>query len=478
MSRPVPRATKIVATLGPASSSPEVLERMIHAGVDVVRVNFSHGTAAAHTETVAMVRKIAEQCAKGVGVLADLQGPKIRIGKFAEGKIMLEPGMPFAFDIDCALGDLTQVGLDYKELVNDVRAGDTLLLNDGRMVMKVDRVGSSRIDCTVVVGGVLSDRKGINRQGGGLSAPALTAKDMDDIRTATAFGADFIAVSFPKNASDMYMARELTRAAGGKALMIAKIERVEAIDNLEEILKASDGIMVARGDLAVEVGDATVPALQKKMIRLAREHNRLTITATQMMESMIEAPIPTRAEVSDVANAVLDGTDAVMLSAETAAGKYPVETIEAMARVCFEADRSQGARLDSEFLHRTFTRIDQSIAMSALFVASHLKVKAIAALTQSGSTALWASRIDSGVPVYALTPEEGSRRRMCLYREVHPLMMRYESADRELLLREAEELLLREGVVEKGDLLVITIGEPIGKSGGTNTMKIVRVGEH
>ncbi len=478
MSRPVPRATKIVATLGPASSSAEVLERMIRAGVDVVRVNFSHGTAAAHTDTVGLVRRIAEQCGRSLGVLADLQGPKIRIGKFAEGRVTLEVGARFSFDIDCVLGDATQVGLDYKELVNDVRAGDTLLLNDGRMVMMVDKVGSSRIDCTVTVGGVLSDRKGINRQGGGLSAPALTAKDMEDIRTATAFGADFIAVSFPKNAADMYMARELTRASGGRPLMIAKIERFEAIDNLEEILKASDGIMVARGDLAVEVGDAAVPALQKKMIRMAREFNKLTITATQMMESMIEAPVPTRAEVSDVANAVLDGTDAVMLSAETAAGHYPVETIEAMARVCIEADRFQNTRLDADLLNRTYTRVDQTVAMSALFVASHLKVKAIAALTQSGSTALWASRVDSGVPVYALTPEEGSRRRMCLYREVHPLMLRYEAVDREALLREAEELLLREGVVEKGDLLVITIGEPIGKSGGTNTLKIVRVGEH
>jgi pyruvate kinase len=451
---------------------------MIRAGVDVVRVNFSHGTAVAHTDTVGLVRRIAEQCGRSLGVLADLQGPKIRIGKFAEGRVTLEVGARFSFDIDCVLGDATQVGLDYKELVNDVRAGDTLLLNDGRMVMMVDKVGSSRIDCTVTVGGVLSDRKGINRQGGGLSAPALTAKDMEDIRTATAFGADFIAVSFPKNAADMYMARELTRASGGRPLMIAKIERFEAIDNLEEILKASDGIMVARGDLAVEVGDAAVPALQKKMIRMAREFNKLTITATQMMESMIEAPVPTRAEVSDVANAVLDGTDAVMLSAETAAGHYPVETIEAMARVCIEADRFQNTRLDADLLNRTYTRVDQTVAMSALFVASHLKVKAIAALTQSGSTALWASRVDSGVPVYALTPEEGSRRRMCLYREVHPLMLRYEAVDREALLREAEELLLREGVVEKGDLLVITIGEPIGKSGGTNTLKIVRVGEH
>jgi pyruvate kinase len=274
-------------------------------------------------------------------------------------------------------------------------------------------VTATTIECTVTMRGELSNRKGINRQGGGLSAPALTAKDMDDIKTAVAFQADFVAVSFPKNAADMYMARELMRASGGKALMIAKIERYEAIDNLEEILKASDGIMVARGDLAVEVGDAAVPALQKRMIRMARELNKLTITATQMMESMIESPVPTRAEVSDVANAVLDGTDAVMLSAETAAGKYPIETIESMHRICYEADRHQSIALNSEFLNRPFARVDQSIALSALFVAFHLEVKAIVALTQSGSTALWMSRIDSGVPIYALTPEERTRRRLC-----------------------------------------------------------------
>jgi len=293
-----------------------------------------------------------------------------------------------------------------------------------------------------------------------------------------AFEADFIAVSFPKNAPDMYMARELMRAAGGHALMIAKIERFEAIGNLEEILKASDGIMVARGDLAVEVGDAAVPALQKRMIRLAKEHNKFAITATQMMESMIESPVPTRAEVSDVANAVLDGTDAVMLSAETAAGKYPVETIESMVRICVEADKSQSVPLDSEFLNRTFSRIDQSIAMSALFVAHHMQIKAIVALTQSGSTALWMSRLDSGVPIYALTPEERSRRRMTLYREVHPVLLQYKSVEREALLLEAEQTLVAAGLVAKGDRIIITIGEPIGKSGGTNTMKIVTVGEH
>lgn len=478
MFTPAPRATKIVATLGPASSSPEVLERMLRAGVDVVRVNFSHGSAEEHTRIVNLVRQTAERIGRGVGVLADLQGPKIRVGKFADGKIELADGDRFVFDIDCDLGDQSRVGLDYPDLVNDVKPGDTLLLNDGRMMMKVERTTSRTIECTVTQGGTLSNRKGINRQGGGLSAPALTAKDMDDIKTAVSLQADFVAVSFPKNAADMYMARELMRAAGGRALMIAKIERFEAIGNLEEIVKASDGIMVARGDLAVEVGDAAVPALQKRMIRMAKELNRVTITATQMMESMIEAPVPTRAEVSDVANAVLDGTDAVMLSAETAAGKYPVETIEAMARVCVEADRSEIVSFDAAFLHRTFTRIDQSIAMSALFVAHHMKVKAVVALTESGSTALWMSRLDSGVPIYALTSSEASRRRMCLYREVHPLLMAHHAEEREALLLEAEQKLLDAGIVEKGDLIVLTIGEPIGKAGGTNTLKLVRVGEH
>ncbi|MEI7443580.1 MAG: pyruvate kinase [Burkholderiales bacterium] len=474
----MPRATKIVATLGPSSTDPAVLEKMILSGVNVVRVNFSHGTADEHTAVVERVREVAVRLGRDIGVLADLQGPKIRIGKFAAGKVTLVEGDRFTFDVDCELGDETRVGLDYKDLVHDVKRGDTLLLNDGRMIMVVDRVTDRTIECTVTLGGVLSNRKGINRQGGGLSAPALTAKDMDDIKTAVRFEADFVAVSFPKNASDMYMARELVRAAGGKALMIAKIERYEAIGALEEILKASDGIMVARGDLAVEVGDAAVPALQKRMIRMAKDLNKLTITATQMMESMIESPVPTRAEVSDVANAVLDGTDAVMLSAETAAGRYPVETVAAMARVCDEADRSGSFSLDKEFLNRTFGRIDQAIAMAALFTAVHMKVKAIAALTQSGSTALWMSRLDSGVPIYALTPEEGSRRRMSLYREVQPVLMTYQASDRESLLLEVEQKLLDLGVVQKGDLVLMTIGTPIGKSGGTNTLKIVRIGDH
>ncbi|WP_323002931.1 pyruvate kinase [Denitromonas sp.] len=472
------RHTKIVATLGPASSDPTVLESMVHAGVDVVRMNFSHGTPEDHIARANAIREVSARTRRPVGILADLQGPKIRVGKFADGKVTLKKDAAFILDATCELGDEHRVGLDYPDLPGDVGPGDVLLLDDGRLKLGVEKVVGSAIHCKVRVGGLLSNNKGINRQGGGLSAPALTAKDMDDVRTAAKIGVDFIAVSFPKSAADMYMARQLMRAAGGKALLIAKIERTEAVTNLEEILDASDGIMVARGDLAVEVGDAAVPALQKKMIRAAREKNKLTITATQMMESMITSPVPTRAEVSDVANAVLDGTDAVMLSAETAAGSFPVEVVEAMSRVCLEAEKSSEVTLDRDVLNRTFTRIDQSIAMAAIWTAHHLKVKAIAALTQTGSTALWMSRMNSGVPIYALTPEKSARNQMTLYREVYPLLMSQPHQDRDMLLWEAERILIDQGVVTYGDLIVLTIGEPIGSAGGTNTLKIVKVGEH
>jgi pyruvate kinase len=474
----MPRHTKIVATLGPASSDPETLARMVHAGIDVVRMNFSHGTAEDHVARAATIREASIRAGRPVGILADLQGPKIRVGKFRAGRVTLMRDAHFILDAACELGDDDRVGLDYRDLPRDVRAGDMLLLDDGRIKLEVERVVGSEIHTTVRVGGELSNNKGINRKGGGLSAPALTAKDMEDIRTAANMGAAFLAVSFPKSAADMYMARQLMRAAGGKALLIAKIERTEAVANLEEILDASDGIMVARGDLAVEVGDATVPALQKRMIRAARERNKLTITATQMMESMINSPVPTRAEVSDVANAVLDGTDAVMLSAETASGSFPVDVVDAMSRVCLEAEKSVEVTLDRDVLNRVFTQIDQSIAMAAIWTAYHLKVKAIASLTQTGSTALWMSRLNGGVPIYALTPDPVAHNQMTLYREVYPLLMSQTHQDRDLLLYEAEQLLLDRGVVERGDLIALTIGEPIGSSGGTNTLKIVRVGEH
>lgn len=474
----MPRATKIVATLGPASSSPEILGAMMRAGVDVVRLNFSHGQAQDHIDRAQLVRKVAQDMGKEVAIMADLQGPKIRVGKFEGGKTILVPGQKFILDAQVSLGNNERAGLDYKELPRDVKPGDTLLLNDGLLRLRVDAVKGDAVDTTVVIGGELSNNKGINKAGGGLTAPALTAKDMEDIKTAMSFQCEYLAVSFPKNATDMEMARQLANVAGEpwkhKPALIAKIERSEAIPQLENILKASDGIMVARGDLAVEVGNAAVPALQKRMIKLAREMDRVVITATQMMESMIVNPVPTRAEVSDVANAVLDGTDAVMLSAETAAGKYPVETVEIMASVCIEAELAEQVSLDTDFRNKTFGRIDQTIAMGALFTAHHLGCKAIVALTESGSTALWMSRYKVHVPIFALTSQIRTQRKMGLYRNVHPLLMPLVE-DREQALREAEKVLTERGVLRPGDTYAITCGEPMGYPGGTNMLKVCEV---
>ena len=473
------RATKIVATLGPASSDPALLEEMIRAGVNVVRLNFSHGKAQDHIDRAALVREAAKRAGREVAIMADLQGPKIRVGKFAEGKVFLEPGQKFVLDAArTELGDIDAVGLDYKSLPREVKAGDVLLLNDGLIVITVDAIKGDAIHTTVKLGGELSNDKGINKQGGGLTAPALTGKDMEDIRTAMAFRADYVAVSFPKSATDMEMARQLCLVAAAEFNhmpdLIAKIERAEAIPKLEEILLASDGIMVARGDLAVEVGNAAVPALQKRMIKLAREHDKVVITATQMMESMITNPVPTRAEVSDVANAVLDGTDAVMLSAETAAGKFPLETVMEMAKICHAAEGGDPAELDSDFTGKTFHRIDHAIAMGALFTAHHLGAKAIVAMTDSGATALWMSRHLIRVPIYALTSKVATQRKMTLYRNVRPLLIDT-SADRDTALAEVESSLKERGIVHSGDVYAITCGEPMGAAGGTNMLKICRV---
>ena len=473
------RATKIVATLGPACSDPLLLEQMIRAGVNVVRLNFSHGLAQDHIDRARMVREASQRVGREVGIMADLQGPKIRVGKFVQGKIMLEVGQKFVLDAGrTELGDIDAVGLDYKALPREVKAGDVLLLNEGLIVITVDFVRGDAVHTTVKLGGELSNNKGINKQGGGLSAAALTAKDMEDIRTAMSFQADYVAVSFPKNATDMEMARQLCSVAAGehghRPGLIAKIERAEAIPKLQEILLASDGIMVARGDLAVEMGNAAVPALQKRMIKMAREFDKVVITATQMMESMITNPVPTRAEVSDVANAVLDGTDAVMLSAETAAGKFPLETVVEMAKICHAAEGGADYVLESDFTGKTFNRIDQSIAMGALFTAHHLGAKAIVALTDSGSTALWMSRHLIQLPIYALTSKVATQRRMTLYRNVRPLFMDT-SADRDTALAEVESNLKARSLVQKGDVYAITCGEPMGAPGGTNMLKICQV---
>lgn len=471
------RKTKIVATLGPSSNSEEMLARMIMAGVNVVRLNFSHGSSEEHIKRAEMVRAIAVKLNRPIGVLCDLQGPKIRIGKFEFGKITLKTGDLFILDADCELGNQDHVGLDYKTLPQEVEEDVVLLLDDGRITMQVSRVKGNQIHCVVLSGGVLSNNKGINRQGGGLSAEALTKKDREDIKTAVALEADYIAMSFPKTALDVELARTLVKKAGGNASIIAKIERAEAIDNLESIIEASDAIMVARGDLGVEVGDAAVPGLQKRMIRMARAQNKLVITATQMMESMITSPIPTRAEVSDVANAVLDGTDAVMLSAETAAGQFPLEAVQAVHRVVMEAEKEYITQYHAQITDQVYLKMDETIAAAAIYTAKHFKVKAIAALTQSGNAAQWLSRADAEVPIYALSPDKYARRKLTLHRGVYPFPINQGNKNRDEVLHEMEQVLLQQKMVNIGDLVLLTFGEPIGTPGGTNTLKVVKIGQ-
>lgn len=472
------RRTKILATLGPATDDPAVLKRLLMAGVDVVRLNYSHGKAADHARRAAAVRAVAHELGYDIGILADLQGPKIRIESFADGPVELIEGAAFALDTahPSDAGTVDIVGCAYPELPSDTAAGDILLLNDGAITLRVTAVTGTRIDTVVVLGGTLSNRKGINKQGGGLSAAALTDKDREDLVHAISIGADFIAVSFPRSAADMDEARALMIAAGGSAALVSKIERAEALPNLDEIIAASDVVMVARGDLGVEIGDAELPGWQKKIIAASREANRMVITATQMMESMIVNPIPTRAEVLDVANAVMDGTDAVMLSAETATGRWPVKTIEAMARVCVGAEHSMPQKERARrTLGRHFERVDEAVAMATTWTAQHMHAKAIVALTESGSTALMVSRTDTTIPVYALTRHERTRRKMAMCRGVYPVAFDPSVSDAMLAEREAIESLKYRKVINPGDRVLLTRGDLTGALGGTNSMKIVTV---
>lgn len=474
------RRTKIVATMGPATDDTKVLDDVIAAGVDVVRLNMSHGSHEDHQRRADWVRNRARASGRQVGVLVDLQGPKIRIGKFADGPIVLARGDKFTLDtsMDLNAGNQERIGVTYATLHQEVSRGDTLVLDDGMVVIWVEEVTGSEVRCKVTVGGKLSNNKGINKQGGGLAAPALTDKDIEDIKFAAQMETDYLAVSFVRDANDVNRARDLLRAAGGKGGIVSKIERAEALDCIEDIIEASDAIMVARGDLGVEIGDAELPAVQKELIRKARSMNTVVITATQMMQSMIENPIPTRAEVFDVANAVLDGTDAVMLSAETAAGQFPAKVIEAMDRVCKEAEKQSSSRRSDHRLHSNFGLIDEAIAMATMYTANHLGVSAIAALTESGSTPQWMSRISSGIPIYGLTTHVATRRKMTLFRGVYPVSFHIDHHDSQKANEEIIEELQRRGAVRDGDLVIITKGDLTGVSGGTNVMKIVRVGEH
>ena len=473
------RRTKIVATLGPATDDPKILKKLIMGGADTVRLNYSHGTHEDQAKRVEQIYDLTKKTGRHIGIMADLQGPKIRISTFREGYVVLEEGDEFTLDTSLKVneGDENQVGVTYKNLTKDVKKGNNLLLDDGRIILQVESIRDTRIKCVVLLGGYLSNNKGLNKEGGGLSAKALTAKDRRDLRHAIQLGVDFIAISFPRDASDVEAARRLIKKEGGECRIIAKIERAEAIENEDEIIEASDAIMIARGDLGVEIGDASLPPVQKRLIKKARRMNRAVITATQMMESMIENHIPTRAEVFDVANAVLDGTDAVMLSAETSIGKYPAKVVEAMSRIITETELQRGSLGADYRIEQNFDEIDETIAMSTMYAANHMKAKAIAALTETGSTCKWMSRTRSGIPIFAFTRSPKTCRRVTLFRGVYPFLYDITHSDFLEANKEMIDILKSHNAVKDGDLVIITKGDLQGTTGGTNGMKIVRVGQ-
>lgn len=472
------RRTKIVATLGPASDDIDILCDMIKAGLDVARLNFSHGTAADHKRRADLLRTAAKSCGREVGIMGDLQGPKIRIRRFENHSVALGDGDKFFLDSTLGLleGNQHGVGVALDTLHNDLKSGDILLLNDGLITLQVDSIDGTRIHTTVVNGGILSDHKGINLKGGGLSAAALTEIDKENIKLAAEMNLDFLAVSFVRNGEDVELARKLSQAAGGHALIVAKVERTEAVENLNSIIAASDVVMVARGDLGVEMGYAELTGIQKKIIRKTRKAHKIVITATQMMESMIQNPIPTRAEVSDVSNAVIDGTDAVMLSGETAVGAYPVEAIAAMAEVAVGAEKYPlPVSRTSHRMDDHFQLVDEAIAMATMYTANHMSVKAIIALTESGSTTRWMSRIRSDMPIYAFTPYLETSRRVAMYRGVHPVTFSADSEDPDGLYQHIFDTLLENKLVEVGDFALLTKGDINGVSGGTNSMTVIQI---
>lgn len=473
------RRTKIIATLGPATDSPAMIDRLLDAGVDLFRLNYSHQNQQAHAERMAVIRERTAARGVEIGVIADLQGPKIRLERFSNDKITLRDSATFTIntELDSSAGDESQVGVSYKELPNDVKEGDTLLVDDGRIVLRVKDINGPEVVCEVMLGGELSGNKGLNRLGGGLSADALTDKDRSDLAHAVSLDVDYVAISFPRTAADIETARDLLREHGSNAGIIAKIERAEALECVEEIIEVSEAIMIARGDLGVEIGDAALPPAQKRLIKIARDLDRAVITATQMMESMIEHQMPTRAEVFDVANAVLDGTDAVMLSAETSIGRYPNKAVAAMSRICAETEKQRMARVSDHRLNQRFERIDEAIAMSTMYAANHIGAKAIAALTETGSTCVWMSRISSGIPIFAFTRHVGTQRKMKLFRGVYPIGFDITHSDPLEANKDILEILIGRGIVKDGDTVIITKGDLRGARGGTNNMKILRVGE-
>lgn len=471
------KRTKIVATLGPATNDVTVIKQLIEAGVNVFRMNFSHGTAADHQQRAALIRQAAAELKQEVAIMADLQGPKIRIARFKNKQILLQAGQTFILDAGLAsdVGDEHQVGIDYKQLPQDVTIGDKLLLDDGRLVFNVQQVTGNKVICEVEIGGTLSNNKGINKLGGGLTAEALTDKDKVDMKIAIEINVDYIAISFPRNAHDMQAARRLMQSWSGTADLVAKIERAEAMEVLDEIICASDAVMVARGDLGVEIGDAALPAAQKYIIQRARSLDKAVITATQMMESMIENNIPTRAEVFDVANAVIDHTDAVMLSAETASGKHPVEVVKAMSRICIGAEQDPNTQISKHRVEIQFQRTSETIAMAAMYAANHYDIKAIVALTETGATPLLMSRIKTGIPIFAFSANEKTLRKVCLYRDVFPVTFSLENIDNNNVYDRVADVLKQQNLISMGDKIIITCGDLVGVQGSTNCLKIITI---
>ena len=473
------RRTKIIATLGPATDESGVLEKLIAAGVDVFRLNYSHQTHNHHEKRMKEIRRLSLQYKHAVAVIADLQGPKIRIENFKSGKIQLKEGGNFKINtkLSSDSGDESQVGISYKQLANDLKVNDRLLIDDGRIVLGVLSIDNYIIDCEVITGGELTNSKGINLQGGGLSADALTNKDIEDMKHAAKIEVDFVAISFPRDAKDIKKARKMMKDCNCNAQIIAKIERADALNHIEEIIKESDVIMIARGDLGVEVGDAALPPIQKSLIKKARDMDRAVITATQMMESMIENKIPTRAEVFDVANAVIDGTDAVMLSGETSIGHYPDEAVKSMSRICEVAEKQRSVRESDHRINQRFETISEAVAMSSMYSANHIGAKAICSLTETGGTCLWMSRISSGIPIYAFTRHTATRRRVALYRGVYPMKFDITHTDPLEANKQMIDQLIEQNVVVEGDFVIITKGDLRGKRGATNNMKIIQVGQ-
>ena len=473
------RRTKIIATLGPATDESGVLEKLIAAGVDVFRLNYSHQTHNHHEKRMKEIRRLSLEYKHAVAVIADLQGPKIRIENFKSGKIQLKEGGNFKINTKLSgdSGDESQVGISYKQLANDLKVNDRLLIDDGRIVLGVLSINNYIIDCEVITGGELTNSKGINLQGGGLSADALTNKDIEDMKHAAKIEVDFVAISFPRDAKDIKKARKMMKDCNCNAQIIAKIERADALNHIEEIIKESDVIMIARGDLGVEVGDAALPPIQKSLIKKARDMDRAVITATQMMESMIENKIPTRAEVFDVANAVIDGTDAVMLSGETSIGHYPDEAVKSMSRICEVAEKQRSVRESDHRINQRFETISEAVAMSSMYSANHIGAKAICSLTETGGTCLWMSRISSGIPIYAFTRHTATRRRVALYRGVYPMKFDITHTDPLEANKQMIDQLIEQNVVVEGDFVIITKGDLRGKRGATNNMKIIQVGQ-